>query len=127
MAHFALVNEENIVVNVIVVSNEDTLGDDGEESEEKGAQFCNSLIPGRWIQTSYNGNFRKNFAGLGYYYDNSRDAFIPPKVFESWILDEDRCVWVAPVPIPDSGNWSWNEQSQSWIEVELDQIREMEA
>ena len=127
MAHFALIDENSIVINVLVISNEDILDENGKESEEQGAEFCNSLIPGKWLQTSYNRNLRKNFAGVGYYYDNSRDAFIPPKPFDSWILDEETCRWFAPIPIPENGNWAWDALSQSWIEVELDQIRDMEA
>lgn len=97
MAHFARLNEQNIVEEVIVVSNEDCLDSNGNESEEVGITFCNSLIPGTWIQTSYNHNFRKNYAGIGYTYDSDRNAFIAPKpvikdvVFE---LDETTCRWV---------------------------------
>lgn len=97
MAHFAKLNEENIVEQIIVVSNEDCLDGNGNESEEVGIEFCNSLIPGTWIQTSYNHNFRKNYAGIGYTYDSDRNAFIAPKpvvedvVFE---LDEATCRWV---------------------------------
>jgi hypothetical protein len=93
MAHFAELNEENKVIRVIVVSN-DQLLENGSESEAKGIAFCQSLLGGTWIQTSYNGNFRKNYAGVGHIYDAERDAFIPIKPENGeWILDEDTCKW----------------------------------
>jgi hypothetical protein len=98
MAHFAKLNEDNIVETVIVVDNNDCLDSNGQESEEIGISFCESLVPGRWVQTSYNNNFRKNYAGIGYEYDEERDAFIAPMpvvedvVFE---FDEDTCRWVV--------------------------------
>jgi hypothetical protein len=93
MAHFAQLDESNIVTQVIVVHNNELL-DNGVESEAKGAAFCQSLLGGNWIQTSYNGNIRKNFAGIGYTYDSARDAFIPPKPEEgNWVLNEDTCIW----------------------------------
>ena len=93
MAHFAELNENNIVKQVIVVHNNELL-DNGVESEAKGIQFCQSLFGGEWKQTSYNGNIRKNYAGIGYTYDEVRDAFIPPKPEEGeWILNEETCLW----------------------------------
>jgi hypothetical protein len=93
MAHFAQLDESNIVTQVIVVHNNELL-DNGVESEAKGVAFCQSLLGGNWIQTSYNGNIRKNYAGIGYTYDQTRDAFIPPKPEEGeWILNEDTCLW----------------------------------
>jgi len=93
MAHFAQLDESNIVTQVIVVHNNELL-DNGVESEAKGAAFCQSLLGGNWIQTSYNGNIRKNYAGIGYTYDQTRDAFIPPKPEEgNWVLNEDTCRW----------------------------------
>lgn len=91
MAHFANLNG-NIVTQVIVVSNEEILNN-GIESEEKGIEFCKSLLGGDWKQTSYNGSFRKNFAGIGYTYDAERDAFIPPKCHDEAIINEDTCLW----------------------------------
>ena len=115
MAHFAQLDENNTVIRAIVVDNNELL-DNGVESEEKGIAFCNSLINGRWIQTSYNGNIRKNYAGEGYIYDQSRDAFIPPQPFKSWILNENTCRWDAPVSIPDYDNfYVWDEETMSWI------------
>lgn len=115
MAHFAELGEDNIVLRVIVVNNEELMVD-GEESEAKGAQFCRDLLGGVWKQTSYNGNFRKNYAGTGYTYDSGRDAFIPPKPFNSWVLNEETCLWEAPVPRP-SGDamYVWDEGTTSWI------------
>lgn len=93
MAHFAQLDESNIVTQVIVVHNNELL-DNGIESEAKGVAFCQSLLGGNWVQTSYNGNTRKNFAGIGFTYDQTRDAFIPPKPEEgNWVLNEDTCIW----------------------------------
>jgi hypothetical protein len=93
MAHFAQLDESNIVTQVIVVHNNELL-DNGVESEAKGVAFCQSLLGGNWVQTSYNGNTRKNFAGIGFTYDQTRDAFIPPKPEEgNWVLNEDACLW----------------------------------
>lgn len=95
MAHFAELNENNIVLRVIVVSNE-MLIEDGRESEAKGIAFCKQLFgeDTNWMQTSYNGSFRKNYAGIGYAYDPNRDAFIAEKPEgDGWTLDEDLCIW----------------------------------
>ncbi len=93
MAHFAQLDESNIVTQVIVVHNNELL-DNGVESEAKGVAFCQSLLGGNWVQTSYNGNIRKNYAGVGFTYDQTRDAFIPPKPEEgNWVLNEDTCIW----------------------------------
>jgi hypothetical protein len=116
MAHFARL-EDNVVTEVIVVHNNELLVD-GVESEAKGIEFCQSLFGGEWIQTSYNGNIRKNYAGLGYTYDEVRDAFIPSKPFESWSLNEESCLWEAPIPMPtDDKIYIWNESAQNWEEV----------
>lgn len=120
MAHFAELDENNIVLRVIVVSNADTSDVNGVEREEIGVAFCRSLFGSStvWKQTSYGGNIRKNYAGIGYSYDASRDAFIPPKPFPSWALNEQTCVWGAPVSRPDDGKvYVWNEPTVSWIEV----------
>ena len=117
MAHFAKL-ENNVVKQVIVVSNQDILDEQGQESEEKGIAFCSNLLGGTWKQTSYNGKIRKNYAGIGYTYDEGRDAFIPPKPFNSWLLDEVTCQWKAPVDYPTDGKrYNWNEDTQSWDEV----------
>jgi hypothetical protein len=117
MAHFAELNEENIVKQIIVVGNDDLLDENGNESEQKGVDFCVNLLGGTWIQTSYNNNIRKNYAGIGFLYDPIRDAFIGPKPFESWLLNEDTCQWEAPTPRPAEGFWLWDEATINWIEV----------
>ena len=117
MAHFAQL-ENNIVTQVIVVSNQDILDEHGQESEQKGIDFCSNLLGGTWKQTSYNGNIRKNYAGIGYTYDEGRDAFIPPKPFNSWTLNEETAQWEAPTPYPDDGKrYSWDEATTSWVEI----------
>ena len=115
MAHFAELGVDNIVQRVIVVHNNELLDENGVEQEVLGRNFCQNLLGGTWIQTSYNGNIRKNFAGAGFTYDSTRDAFIPPKPFESWVLNEETCLWDAPVAMPDDGNrYTWNEETTSW-------------
>lgn len=112
MAHFAQLDASGVVARVVVVANAELL-DGGVESEQKGIAMLQSLYGGTWRQTSYNGNIRKNYAGVGYAYDAVRDAFIPPKPFASWVLDEQTCRWVAPIPMPSPGG-KWNEETQSW-------------
>jgi hypothetical protein len=115
MAHFAEIGLNNTVMRVIVVSNDDCKDQFGNESEVIGAKFCSNLFGGVWLQTSYNGNKRKNYAGIGYTYDSQRDAFVPPKPFDSWILDEQTCQWMPPVAMPTDGQpYIWNEETQSW-------------
>lgn len=114
MAHFAKL-ENNIVIQVIVVANQDILDENGQESEQKGIAFCSNLLGGTWKQTSYNAKIRKNYAGIGYTYDEGRDAFIPPKPFNSWLLDEDTCQWKSPVDYPTDGKrYTWNEETLAW-------------
>ena len=99
MAHFAEIDENNIVTQVIVVHNNELL-DNEQESETKGIDFCESLFGHRdWVQTSYNGTIRHNFAGKGYTWDSANDAFYAPQPFASWSLNEDY-IWEAPVPYP---------------------------
>ena len=95
MAHFAKI-ENDVVVQVIVVDNKDTADASGVEKVYIGAAFCERLLGGTWKQTSYNGNFRKNYAGLGYTYDSVRDAFIPPRPSDDATLDEATCQWIVP-------------------------------
>jgi len=129
MASFAELNSENIVLRVISIHNNELL-DNGVELENKGIQFCKSLYGQDtfWKQTSYNTQrgehtlggtpFRKNHAVKGYTYDSNKDAFIPPKPFNSWILNENTCHWECPIPYPTDGSkykiYNWNEQNQSW-------------
>ena len=114
MAHFVKL-ENGIVVQGIVVNNAELLDENGIESEAKGIAFCANLLGGTWKQTSYNGRIRKNYAGIGYTYDETLDAFIPPKPFASWVLDTDKAQWKAPVDYPtEEGRFTWNEETQSW-------------
>jgi hypothetical protein len=96
LAHYAKLDENNVVIQVIVVDNKDTADASGVEKEYIGAAFCERLLGGTWKQTSYNGNFRKNYAGLGYTYDAARDAFIPPRPSDDATLDEATCQWIVP-------------------------------
>ena len=110
MAHFAEVDSNNTVLRVLVIDNSE---------EHRGQDFlANDLgLGGTWIQTSYNGNIRKNFAGIGYTYDSTRDAFIAPQPFPSWTLNEQTCVWDSPTPRPTSeGNWQWDEATLQWTD-----------
>jgi len=128
MAHFAKLGEGNIVITVNVVHNNELLVD-GVESEQQGIDFLNNFFNtnDNWKQTSYNTgggvhklggtSFRKNYAGIGFTYDEAKDAFIPPKLYPSWILNEDTCNWEAPVTRPDDEkHYLWNEETTSWIE-----------
>jgi hypothetical protein len=115
VAHFAELDDNNIVLRVIVVGNKDTSTPDGTEVESIGVAFCQRLFGGNWKQTSYNGNFRKRYAGIGYTYNETLDAFIPPQPFPSWVLSPKTLDWEAPVPMPTDGEmYSWNETTQSW-------------
>lgn len=119
MSHFAELDENNVVKRVIVVANKDTADADGNEKESIGVAFCQKLLGGNWVQTSYNGSIRKNYAGIGYTYDTALDAFVPPKPYPSWVLNSDTAQWEAPVPMPTDGKrYSWDEASQSWVESE---------
>ena len=121
MAHFAQLDENNLVTQVIVVANEELLLD-GVENETKGIMFCKSLLGDdtRWVQTSYNGNIRKNYAGIGYTYDPVADHFFAPQPYPSWTLDSD-AKWQAPTPMPvEEGKFfTWDEPTLSWVEVVL--------
>ena len=117
MAHFARVNG-GLVEQVVVVHNNDA------PDEDAGIAFLHSLFgpiaPATWVQTSYNSTIRKNFAGIGFPYDAARDAFIAPRPFPSWILDEATCQWGAPTPMPQDGKrYQWDEATLAWIESTL--------
>jgi hypothetical protein len=121
MAHYALLDDNNYVVNVVVIDNNDS------PDEATGVAFCQNLFGGgNWKKTSYNtrGNvhsqggtpFRKNYAGIGYYYDSTLDAFHERQPYPSWILNTSTCLWEAPVPYPSDGNnYIWNEATTSWV------------
>lgn len=114
MAHFAQLNENNMVINVVVVSNEVLLDENGVESEELGIAFCKSMHGENtvWKQTSYNSNFRKNYAMIGGTYDPVRDAFIPRQVMDTAVFDEDSCDWLYPPP--DQQSYRWNSELNNW-------------
>ena len=119
MAHFSKIGLNNKVIEVITVNNDILLDADGLEQEILGIDFLTKLTGWAiWKQTSYNKNFRKNFAGIGYTYDEDRDAFISPKPYQSWILNETTCIWEAPTEKPDDGKkYDWNEETTSWEEL----------
>lgn len=120
MAHFAKLDNNNVVLEVHAVHNNELL-QDGVESEAKGIAFLINWSGGytNWKQTSYNGKIRKNYAGIGYTYDSVRDAFIPPQPFASWVLNEETCQWDAPVAMPDDGQrYIWDEATTSWVASE---------
>jgi hypothetical protein len=109
MAHWAELDENNIVLRVTVGSN---------EMPDEGYQWLVDNLGGTWVKTSYNGTIRKNFAGVGFIYDKKRDAFIPPKPYPSWVLVEETCLWEAPEPYPTDGKvYAWDEDALAWIEV----------
>ena len=121
MAYFAKLGTGNIVEQVISINNAVITDANGVEQEQLGNDFINKLYNTRdvWKQTSYNNNIRKNYAGIGYHYDQARDAFIAPKPFNSWILNEDTCRWEAPVAEPtttleDNQYYFWNESIINW-------------
>ena len=129
MAHFAQIDGNNVVTQVIVVANKDTADANGVEKEYIGAAFCERLFGGTWKQTSYNGNIRKNYAGIGYTYNADIDAFVPPKPYASWVLNNDTAQWEAPTPMPeDAGTgeppkmYSWDEATTSWVEVQTENM-----
>jgi hypothetical protein len=114
VAHFAEIDANNVVLRVIVIDNKDTSDANGVEKEHIGAAFCERLFGGTWKQTSYNGNIRKNYAGIGYTYNAILDAFIAPQPYPSWVLDDD-AKWQSPVAMPTDGQrYGWNETTQTW-------------
>lgn len=116
MANFAELDENNIVQRVIVINNSVILNDNNEEVEQLGIDFCKSLYGENtnWVQTSYNGTFRKQFATYGHKYDIENNVFIAPQPYSSWSLNEN-FDWQAPIPYPEDGNnYIWNEETQNW-------------
>ena len=121
MASFVQLNESYLVINGIVVNNATINNLPFPESEPVGVAFCQSLFGSTtvWKQTSYNANFRKNYAGIGFTYDPVLDAFIPPQPYPSWVLNTTTCQWEAPVPYPSDGkDYYWDEATLSWVLVE---------
>lgn len=112
MAHYAFLNENNFVTQVIVGRNEDEVVDGISDWET----YYGELVGQRCVRTSYNNNIRKQYAGIGHYYDEIDDVFIAPQPYESWILDENHD-WQAPVKKPEGDDWQWNEDSLSWVTI----------
>lgn len=125
MAHFAKLDKDNKVINVEVVANSVITDSNGQENEQIGINFLRELYEepnGVWKQTSYNGNFRKNFASIGVTYDETRDAFIPVKMYDSWTFNEDTCRYDPPVPKPadtETSAFFWNEETRNWDEISM--------
>jgi len=114
MGHYAKIDENNVVTQVVVVDNKDMADAFGVEKEHIGAAHLEKILGGTWKQTSYNGNMRKNYAGIGYTYRADIDAFVPPQPFASWILNA-QAQWEAPTPMPTDGKmYSWDEETTSW-------------
>lgn len=114
MAHYAFLDENNIVTEVITGRNEDEIVDGISDWETYYGEFRGQTC----VRTSYNGNIRKNYAGIGFFYDQERDAFIPPKPFASWLLNEETCLWEAPIDYPNDGLiYDWNEETGDWEPV----------
>ena len=121
MAHFAKIDENNIVVDVLVVPNEE---------EHRGEEYLNEIgFTGRWIQTSYNRRIRKNYAGVGYSYNEELDVFLPPKIFESWILNSELIEWVPPIDIPNDPNfiYNWNEENNNWDSMPVPKVEDINS
>jgi hypothetical protein len=117
MAHFAELDLNNVVLRVVVVANKNTADANGVEKEYIGQAYCERLFGGRWVQTSYNASFRKNYAGIGYTYREDIDAFVQPQPFPSWTANPDTGMWEPPVPKPEDGKlYNWDEATQSWVE-----------
>jgi len=117
MAHFAELNNEDRVIRVLTVANCECKDSQGEEREHLGVAFCEQHFGGRWVQTSYNSNIRKRYAGIGFVYNQELDAFIPPKPYASWSLDEATRDWIPPIPKPTSGTHVWDEVSGTWVAI----------
>lgn len=120
MAHFAELDANNVVLRVIVVATKDNSDANGVEKEHIGKAFCERLFGGNWVQTSYNGNIRKRYAGVGYTYDPTLDAFLTPKPYPSWSLNVGTAEWEAPIPMPLDGKvYSWDEEAHAWVEIQM--------
>ena len=119
MAHFAKLDENNTVLDILVVRNEDL---DSSNEEASGIAYLTNLFGGIWKQTSYNNNIRKNYASIGFTYNQNLNAFISPQPYPSWILNEITCKWEAPIPMPtveidDKFTYTWKEETTSWVKI----------
>jgi len=128
MAHFAEIDALQRVIRVLVVDDADIQNENGNEDDLVGMKYLHDAFGGTWLRTSYNTQngvhilggtpFRKNFAGVGSTYDSARDAFIPPKPFDSWTFNETTCRWDVPVVMPDDDkNYRWDEETTNWVEI----------
>jgi hypothetical protein len=130
MAHFAELDKDNFVINVIVVNNSDTLDEHGNESEAVGIAFCKKLFGEhtKWVQTSYNNNFRGRYAGIGSVYNQRDNVFSEPKPYSSWTYNFQNQTWEAPVPKPEIPNGYicfWSDENKDWmLVIEQDQLNE---
>tara|TARA_R110001606_G_scaffold375732_1_gene534126 strand:+ start:68 stop:439 length:372 start_codon:yes stop_codon:yes gene_type:complete len=123
MAHFSQLNDSNVVIACNVIADSDCLDGDGNESEAVGVAFCEALWGGvgTWKQTSFNSRIRKNFGVLGTTYDATRDAFLEPKPFPTWVLDDTTCKWKAPVDmLVNDRVYFWNESAQTWDDITVE-------
>jgi hypothetical protein len=123
MAHFAQLDDNNVVLQVVVVDNKDTKDANGVEKETIGIAHLEKILGGTWKQTSYNASFRKNFAGIGCTYDAGRDAFIGPKPFNSWVLDETTCIWGPPTSMPSDAAELQPNECYEWDEATVSSIK----
>jgi hypothetical protein len=126
MAHFAKLDADNKVIHVSVVDNSVIRDDHGNENEQLGIEYLTNIHGySKWKQTSYHGTFRKNYAGIGFTYDENRDAFVPPNPYKDWILNEETCNWHPPIPMPSdtSVTWVWDHDTHEWKDA-LDYIIE---
>jgi hypothetical protein len=118
MAHFAKLDSQNLVTEVVVINNSDVKNLPFPESEPIGVAFCQALFGAdtRWAQTSYSASFRYNYAGIGFLFDETAGAFIPPKTYPSWLLNTNNFQWQSPIPYPEDGKkYYWDEETQSWV------------
>lgn len=129
MAHFAQLDENNQVIKVLVVNDDYLKDENGNEVEELGQRHMELVHGGKWVQTSYNNNIRVRYAGRGMIYDETLDAFIPPKPYPSWVIDETTVDWKAPIPYPDDDQYpdddhyyEWNEEIISWDLIPSDPV-----
>ena len=125
MAHFAQLDENNVVLQIVVVNNDELTAPDGAEYEGKGIDFCKALFGADtiWKQTSYNKKFRKNYAGIGFTYNADLDAFVPPSPYDSWILNVETAQWEPPIKYPvDGKRYRWDEPTTSWVEFALQDL-----
>lgn len=123
MAHFAELDDNNVVQRVIVVNDDYLKDENGNEVESLGRAHLESVHGGKWVQTSYNHNIRGRYAGIGYLYNENLDVFITPKPHNSWILNEETANWESPIPMPVDGNsYNWNEDTQSWDLIETQEL-----